>query len=409
VDKVLILGAGVYQLPLIAAVQRLGFSAVVVSTPGSYPGLDVADEVVLVDTRDIGGVCEAARRTRPCAVVTSGTDVAVPALGGVVDALGLVGVDTETAQRCSNKISMKECLAAAGVPIAPGDVNGPSSDVMETAREIGYPVVVKPPDSSGSRGVVRVDSPEGLAEAVALARSHTSSDQLLVERCLLGTEFGAQAFVVGSELQAVYLHDDVLHETGVHTVPVGHTLPCSLSPTSAELATLVVKEAIVALGVVDAAVNVDLMLVGDQPFVLEVACRAGATCLPELVGLVGGFDVYEELVRLAVTGFADFRLRGNGRAAASGHLVFTSASGVVGQLGFCDPAAASRPAYLESVVLDVSPGDEVHGFATGNHRLGHVLVSASTNAIASAAVRLAAQEVATSIKIGSAHGQRESD
>ena len=59
VEKVLILGAGVYQLPLIAAVQRLGFSAVVVSIPGSYPGLDVADEVILVDTRDIGGVCEA--------------------------------------------------------------------------------------------------------------------------------------------------------------------------------------------------------------------------------------------------------------------------------------------------------------------------------------------------------------
>ena len=118
-----------------------------------------------------------------------------------------------------------------------------------------------------------------------------------------------------------------------------------------ELAKLVVKEAVTALGMTDTAVNVDLMLVDDQIFVIEAACRVGGTCLPELVGLLGGFDIYEELVTLSVTGAADFRLRSNGQTAASGKLVITSTGGVVEHLDLCNPAEASLPAHLEDIVI----------------------------------------------------------
>lgn len=397
-DRVMVLGGGVYQVPLIRAVQRLGGEAFVVSPAGPYPGLSLADEVISTDTRDIDGVLLAARRIDPQGVVTTGTDAAIPSLGRTVEELGLIGVDSLTALRCSDKRLMREALESAGIPLAPGVVARSFAEARRSARELGYPVIVKPPDRSGSRGVLRVDTEEHLRDAVRAARSHTSAGAVLVERFLDGTEFGAQAFVVGAEVQATYLHDDLVF-TGIHSVPIGHTMPCSLPTDLRETAEAVVEASIAALGIVDSAVNVDLMLEGGRIYVLEVACRAGATCLPELVSLLGGFNVYDELVSLATTGSADFTPRGTGRGAASGVLLTLPSSGIVTGIRGVEQAGPPTPTPIEDVVIDVGPGEEVHAFETGNHRVGHVVVSADDPLDALAGARTAAQSVRARIRV----------
>ena len=98
-DKsILILGAGIYQVPLIRRAQARGYRAVVASIPGNYPGFALADRVYYTDTTDKEEILKIAEAEQVCAVTTTGTDVAVGSIGYVCRRLGLAGIGEEAAR-----------------------------------------------------------------------------------------------------------------------------------------------------------------------------------------------------------------------------------------------------------------------------------------------------------------------
>ena len=96
-DSILILGAGIYQVPLIKKAQELGLRAVITSIPGNYPGFAAADKVYYANTTDKDAVLDIARSERVAAVTTTGTDVAVSSIGYVCRKLGLCGISEQAA------------------------------------------------------------------------------------------------------------------------------------------------------------------------------------------------------------------------------------------------------------------------------------------------------------------------
>ena len=116
--KVLILGAGIYQLPLIERAKCLGLYTIVCSIKGHYPGFDIADKVYFVDTTDKEACLEIAKNECIDAVCTAGTDVALPTLGYIVDKLHLVGPSYNSACLSSNKLLMKQKFQEYGVSSA---------------------------------------------------------------------------------------------------------------------------------------------------------------------------------------------------------------------------------------------------------------------------------------------------
>ena len=89
--RIMILGAGIYQVPLIQKAKEMGLETIVVSIPGNYPGFAFADKVYKLDTRDQEAVLRAAQRERIDGICTSGTDVAVVTIGYVCEKLGPPG------------------------------------------------------------------------------------------------------------------------------------------------------------------------------------------------------------------------------------------------------------------------------------------------------------------------------
>ena len=116
--KILILGSGVYQVPLIRTVQKSEHKALVVGMPGNYPGIGLADEFPPICTTDIRGVRDLAARERIDAVLTCGSDVGVPTAGAVVDILNLPATGHDASLKSMNKVLMKEELQKAGVATA---------------------------------------------------------------------------------------------------------------------------------------------------------------------------------------------------------------------------------------------------------------------------------------------------
>jgi phosphoribosylaminoimidazole carboxylase (NCAIR synthetase) len=117
-EKIMILGAGIYQVPLILKAKELGIYTIVVSIRGNYPGFNFADKCYFLDTRDFEGILEAASNEKIDGIITTGTDVAVKAIGYVNDKLGLSGISYRAAELSTDKALMKDAFVKGGVKSA---------------------------------------------------------------------------------------------------------------------------------------------------------------------------------------------------------------------------------------------------------------------------------------------------
>ena len=188
--KIMILGAGIYQVPLIRTARRMGLYTIVVSIPGDYPGFALADRIYELNTRDKEAILAAAEKEQIDGICTSGTDVAVSTIGYVCEKMHLSGIPYEAAEILTDKAKMKDAFRQGGVSAADGMRVRSAEEAQKAAEQLGYPVVVKRVDSSGSRGITVVEHSGQIEEAYENARNGSARDYVLVEKFLRGTEIG---------------------------------------------------------------------------------------------------------------------------------------------------------------------------------------------------------------------------
>src|SRR5690554_6765235 len=117
-SKLMILGAGISQVPLIQKAKEMGLHVIVLSWPGNYPGIAMADRYYNADTTDVTKVEEIARLEQIDGICTTGTDVAIASIGKVNDSMLLQGVSYHASILATNKLMMKEAFKKHGVRTA---------------------------------------------------------------------------------------------------------------------------------------------------------------------------------------------------------------------------------------------------------------------------------------------------
>ena len=372
--KLLILGAGIYQVPLIKTAKAMGIQTIVASIPGNYPGFELADKVYYENTTDYKKILEIAKEESIDGIVTAGTDVAVITIGKVCDELGLKGLSAEAAECATDKLLMKQCYEKYGVRSAKfRRISFDDADYAKSIEDLTLPVMFKSVDSSGSRGITKVDDPSGFEAARRNVLENTRSDYFIVEEYVEGEEFGAQAFMQDGKLEFILPHGDYVFK-GDTGVPVGHFAPYDLDPEVIEDARKQLAGAARAMQLDNCAINADFILKDGKTYVLELGGRSGATCLAELVSIYYGFDYYEKIIRVAIGEKVDFSVCGKVDSTLSGtpnasHLLMSDKDGVI--VSQTDENAPD-PDICE-VQFDYKPGDSVHKFKVGPHRIGHVI------------------------------------
>ena len=369
--KLMIMGAGIYQVPLIRKAREMGIYTIAVSIPGNYPGFAVADEVCHINTVDYEAVLKVAREKQIDGIVTAGTDVAVITIGKVCDELGLKGLSFEAARIASDKMLMKECYEAGGVRSARFRRVGLEEDPRQAVRELSYPLIFKAVDSSGSRGITRVNDPSGIPGAVEAVKATTRKDYYIVEEFLEGEEFGAQAFVYDGKLQFVLPHGDYVFmgDTGV---PVGHFAPYELSPQAAADVYDQTERAIRAMKLDNCAINADFIMKDGKTYVLEIGGRSGATCLAELVSIYYGYDYYEKIIQAALG--ESPRFPQDQAVPNASRLLMSDRDGVIRSI-----ANHNGPdENIYEIMFDYTVGDPVKKFHVGPNRIGHVITRGTT-------------------------------
>lgn len=378
--KILILGAGIYQVPLIKTAKRMGLYTIVASIRGNYPGFELADKVYYENTTDYSKILSIARREKIDGIITTGTDVAVITIGRVCDTLGLTGLGFKSAEIATDKLLMKSCYEKYGVRTARfRKLSFDDAQYTEKLSDLKFPVMFKSVDSSGSRGIIKVNSPGEFENARNSVLDNTRSNYFIVEEFIEGEEFGAQAFVKNGEVQFILPHGDYVFK-GDTGVPIGHFAPYRLDPAVEEDAKAQLRLAIKAMGLDNCAINADFIMKDNKTYVLEIGGRSGATCLAELVSIYYGYNYYEKIIRTALGENVDF-------SAADGSspedydgvpnasmLLMSDCDGIIkSQIN----SNQDNPAIVD-VQFDYCMGDEVHKFKVGPHRIGHVITKGNS-------------------------------
>lgn len=299
--KIMILGAGIYQVPLIKKAKELGIYTIVCSIKGDYPGFAYADKVYYVNTTDKEEILRLAKDECIDGICTTGTDVAVITIGYVCDRLGLSGVAFDSAQIATNKANMKKCFWENGVSTAAFYKVSSKEEALEAFDKLNKPVVMKIVDKSGSRGICRVDEREQVEEIFEDELKRTDLPYIVIEEFVDGHEVGIDALVQDGVIKLLLPHDKLMYQSANTTIPVGHILPLRMSAEIMQKLDETAKAAILAMKLNNCAVNMDVFVTaGGEVYVIEVGGRAGATGIPEVMGIYSGYNYYEQILKIAL-------------------------------------------------------------------------------------------------------------
>jgi biotin carboxylase len=349
--------------------RELGVEPVLVTAePARYP-YAAADGVrtVQADTADPAAVLAVAGN--PAGVMTS-SEYALPVAAEVAHRLGLPGPDPAAVLACRDKALQRAALHVAGVPVPAFARASSVPAAVAVAERLGYPVVVKPVEGSGSVGVRLCPDATAVAghTAALLAVTHNERGlpvpaRVLVERYADGVEFSVELF--GDQVVAIvrkYLGPEP------HFAEIGHDLPAGLGPASRRSLGETARRAIAALGLGFGAAHVEIRCPAGGPVLVEVNARPAGGMIPELVRAATGVDllgaqlaaVLGRRVRLAADRDRHAALR---FLTVERHSVVRAAA--VGDL----PSIVDVQVYRE-------PGTPVRPAEDYRDRIGHVLAVA---------------------------------
>lgn len=314
-QKLAIIGASYLQAPLIEKAKSMGLETHVFAWEAGDRGEKIADYFYPISIREKDEILEKCREIGISGICSVASDLAAITVNYVAEKLGLVGNSMECTYRSTNKHAMRECFFANGDP-------SPASCVVTSPEEAAsmefhYPIIVKPIDRSGSRGITKLVNCEGLREAVQTAIQQSFEKKALIEEFAEGSEYSVECISWRGEHHLLAVTKK--YTTGApHFVEIAHLQPAPLSPEMVEKVRKVTFHALDSLEIRNSASHTELKIDADGTIrLIEVGGRMGGDCIgSDLVYLTTGIDFVKAVIQMAVGTKPD--LQQNEKSAVAG-------------------------------------------------------------------------------------------
>lgn len=300
--KVLIIGAGFLQDFVIVKAKQMGYEVHTVDADPNAVGFQHADHYGVVNIVDEKACLEYARANKIDGVLTAATDYGVLTAAYIAREMGLPGLKYEVAELIKNKYQVRKCLYENHVDDTEQayEVHR-DTNIEELAKNIVYPVMVKPCDGSGSRGASRVDKSEDLKEACKYAMDGSITDRAEIETFIVGKEYGAETLVVNGEVHVLGIMQKWMTDPPYYA-ELGHSIPSDLKKEVEDKAKKCVENAIKALGVNFGSVNMDMLITEDgKVYIIDIGARMGGNMIgPCIIPYGKGIDYMAAMIQNAL-------------------------------------------------------------------------------------------------------------
>lgn len=308
--KVLIIGAGFLQDFVICKAKEMGYETFAVDADAKAPGFLHADHSSVIDITDEKACLDYARKNEIDGVLTAATDYGVLTASYIAREMGLPGLRYDVAQLIKNKYQVRKCLIEHHVDQTKQVVEvNEDTDFSMLACQLSFPVMVKPCDGSGSRGISRIDDDSQLREKSRLAMKCSASNRAVIETFFAGKEYGAEALVIDGEPHVLAVMKKWMTDPPVYA-ELGHAVPNDLSEETEQSVIRCIREAILSLGINSGSVNTDLIISEDGKVnIIDIGARMGGNMIgPCIIPYGTGIDYMAAMIRVALGEPADFSI-----------------------------------------------------------------------------------------------------
>ena len=324
--KILVLGAGFLQNFVIQKAKSMGYETIAVDANPASIGFCHADKYKVINIVDEKACLTYAQQEHIDGVLTAATDYGVLTAAYIAERMDLRGLNYEVAKLVKNKYQVRRCLFEAKVDDTEHayDVNE-STDLAGLVEKVSFPVMVKPCDGSGSRGVARVDEASRFAAACRDAMAASITHRAVVESFIAGQEYGAESLVVDGEVYVLGIMRKWMTEPPYYA-ELGHAMPSGLEGAVEKKVIECVKKAIKALGINFGSVNMDLLVTEESKVhIVDVGARMGGNLIGSHVIPYGtGIDYMGNMIKIAAGEMVDLRPVTKPTAVATRLLAFRS-------------------------------------------------------------------------------------
>ena len=384
--KLMLLGGIRYLLPVIEAAHKLGAYVITADYLPNNIAHKYSDEYVNVSIIDRDAVLKVAKEKHIDGILSFGVDPGVVTAAYVAEKMGLPFPPLKSVEILQNKDKFRNFLELNGFncPWHKGYAN--KAEALEDFSHAGiglcsYPVIVKPVDSAGSKGCVRVNSYETLENAIdgAIAESH--SGRFIIEQFLekVYPSSDTDSFSIDNEL--VFCSFNCQHfdeESPNPYTPAAYSWPSKMPQQAQDELRSEIQRLIKLLNLGTTIYNIETRVAMDgKPYIMEVACRGGGNRLSEVLKLATGQDLIENNVRgalgLPLLPMSDPVYIG----AWAEFIVHSNRAGKFVSLDI-DSSFAEK--HLVQNDLLVSPGDSISEFTGANQTIGTLVLKFDSHA-----------------------------
>ena len=378
--KLLMLGGSLYQTFAIKEAKRLGYYVITADYLPSNPGHKFADEYHNVSTIDKEAVLALAQELKIDGIVAYASDPAAPTAAYVAEKMGLPTSPYKSVEILSNKDLFRAYLQEHGFncPKAMGFVK--YEDALAHKDEFTLPVMVKPVDSSGSKGITKLTDWSKLQEAVEEALSYSRGKRFLIEEFIVkkGHQISGDAFSVDGKLVFHCLGNEFYDPScDKDFAPLGECWPFQMDHKYIEELEEQLQRLMASLRMKSNAYNVEA-IVGedDKVYLLELGARSGGSLIPQVVEHATGINMVTWVIQAAAgdpidLSVLDGRTEMPVKGCWSNYMVHSDKTGKFKSISFDEQF---EKAHVVDFVNDLHVGDAIHRFRDAQDCIGELIL-----------------------------------
>jgi biotin carboxylase len=366
--KIMILGAGIFQLPAIRKAKDFGYHVIVVDADPNAPGMIFAHEPVLISTIETEKILRIAAEKQIDGIMTLATDLPIRSVAAVAEKLSLPGISVDTAICATNKYMMRERLSQHRIPIPRFYKVSGLDEYYRITSLLNAKFIVKPIDNSGGRGIYLVQTESEKEKAFNHAHKYSRSGEILVEEFMVGREVSVETLSINGQANILAVTDK-LTAGAPYFAEMGHSQPAQFDDRTLESIKRVAADAIRAVGIENGPSHTEIKVTEEGPKIVELGARLGGGCITtHLVPLSTGIDMVGCCLRLAMNEKPELKSK---LRKASAIRFFNTHAGTIQSIIGVEQASSIKG--ICEIAFIKHEGDIINDIQSGIDRIGYVI------------------------------------
>lgn len=366
--SILVFGVGELQQSIISRAKKMNLYVVGIDPCEDAYCKDDCDAFEVVGGQDFNGTIDVAKKYKVSAIVTAATDKPLVMMARVAKELSLPFYSVETAEWSTDKFQMKQRFLEGGVPCARGRLIHNS----EEAQDLYFPLICKPRDNSGSRGVKLCRDLTELDSCIKEALEVSKLDTVLVEEFIEGREFSIEALHYDGKSEVIQFTEKKTTEFP-YNVELGHKQPANLTYDQRNQIRDIISKIDSCMHFKNCPSHTELKINNRGIFVIETSPRLGGDYITStLTPLSTGINLEDQLLHISLGEPVDTT---TGRVDKASAICFFSLP--EGKVIAIDSKIneASNWHNVHSFHLKLKAGDTINKITSSLNRYGQFIVT----------------------------------